>query len=157
MACNECAFPICRTCYEYERREGSQVCPQCKTRFKRLQGCARVDGDEEEDNIDDLENEFKQQDFALVPVELVHDALPSQVLLLTDGSTVVSCSSLPFRISCESIRIHQTMGSFRLMISHMNNMLWSLHMVVLVKEFILILRLITAFQFQVSILLQILV
>ncbi|CAI9759792.1 unnamed protein product [Fraxinus pennsylvanica] len=88
VACNECAFPICRTCYEYERREGSQVCPQCKTRFKRLKGCARVDGDEEEDDIDDLENEFKQQDFALVPVGLVHDALPSQVLLLTDGSTV---------------------------------------------------------------------
>ncbi|XP_057973112.1 probable cellulose synthase A catalytic subunit 5 [UDP-forming] [Malania oleifera] len=58
VACNECAFPICRTCYEYERSEGSQVCPQCKTRFKRLKGCARVEGDEEEDDIDDLENEF---------------------------------------------------------------------------------------------------
>ncbi|XP_020090155.1 probable cellulose synthase A catalytic subunit 3 [UDP-forming] [Ananas comosus] len=58
VACNECAFPICRTCYEYERREGNQVCPQCKTRFKRLKGCARVPGDEEEDGIDDLENEF---------------------------------------------------------------------------------------------------
>lgn len=40
VACNECAFPICRTCYEYERCEGSQVCPQCKTRFKRLKGNA---------------------------------------------------------------------------------------------------------------------
>ncbi|XP_058073282.1 probable cellulose synthase A catalytic subunit 5 [UDP-forming] [Magnolia sinica] len=58
VACNECAFPVCRTCYEYERREGSQVCPQCKTRFRRLKGCARVAGDEEEDDIDDLENEF---------------------------------------------------------------------------------------------------
>ncbi|GAV63561.1 Cellulose_synt domain-containing protein [Cephalotus follicularis] len=58
VACNECAFPLCRTCYEYERREGSQVCPQCKTRLKRLKGCARVDGDEEEDDFDDLENEF---------------------------------------------------------------------------------------------------
>ncbi|KAM5574081.1 hypothetical protein ABKV19_013544 [Rosa sericea] len=58
VACNECAFPVCRTCYEYERREGSQVCPQCKTRFKRLKGCARVAGDEEEDGVDDLENEF---------------------------------------------------------------------------------------------------
>lgn len=58
VACNECAFPICRTCYEYERREGSQVCPQCKTRFRRLKGCARVEGDEEEDDVDDLENEF---------------------------------------------------------------------------------------------------
>uniref|UniRef100_A0A2N9I657 Cellulose synthase n=1 Tax=Fagus sylvatica TaxID=28930 RepID=A0A2N9I657_FAGSY len=58
VACNECAFPICRTCYEYERKEGNQLCPQCKTRFKRLKGCARVAGDEEEDDIDDLENEF---------------------------------------------------------------------------------------------------
>ncbi|KAF5462298.1 hypothetical protein F2P56_018318 [Juglans regia] len=58
VACNECAFPICRTCYEYERKEGNQVCPQCKTRFKRLKGCARVEGDEEEDDIDDVENEF---------------------------------------------------------------------------------------------------
>ncbi|KAA8528831.1 hypothetical protein F0562_036186 [Nyssa sinensis] len=58
VACNECAFPVCRTCYEYERREGSQVCPQCKTRFRRLKGCARVEGDEEEDDIDDVENEF---------------------------------------------------------------------------------------------------
>nr|AFS95066.1 cellulose synthase [Rosa hybrid cultivar] len=58
VACSECAFPVCRTCYEYERREGSQVCPQCKTRFKRLKGCARVAGDEEEDGVDDLENEF---------------------------------------------------------------------------------------------------
>lgn len=38
VACNECAFPVCRTCYEYEREEGNQVCPQCKTRFKRLKG-----------------------------------------------------------------------------------------------------------------------
>ncbi|XP_057454077.1 probable cellulose synthase A catalytic subunit 3 [UDP-forming] isoform X2 [Lotus japonicus] len=58
VACNECGFPVCRNCYEYERREGSKICPQCKTRFKRLKGCARVDGDEEEDGIDDLENEF---------------------------------------------------------------------------------------------------
>ncbi|KAK7271557.1 hypothetical protein RJT34_27556 [Clitoria ternatea] len=58
VACNECAFPVCKNCYEYERREGNQVCPQCKTRFKRLKGCARVEGDEEEDGIDDLENEF---------------------------------------------------------------------------------------------------
>ncbi|KAH6778389.1 cellulose synthase 5 [Perilla frutescens var. frutescens] len=58
VACNECAFPICRACYEYERREASQLCPQCKTRFKRLKGCARVAGDEEEDDVDDLHNEF---------------------------------------------------------------------------------------------------
>jgi len=38
VACNECAFPVCRPCYEYERREGNQVCPQCKTRYKRIKG-----------------------------------------------------------------------------------------------------------------------
>lgn len=38
VACNECAFPVCRPCYEYERREGNQACPQCKTRFKRIKG-----------------------------------------------------------------------------------------------------------------------
>ncbi|CAL9020291.1 unnamed protein product [Prunus brigantina] len=58
VACNECAFPVCRSCYEYERREGNQACPQCKTRYKRLKGDPRVEGDEEEDDIDDLENEF---------------------------------------------------------------------------------------------------
>eukprot|EP00252_Welwitschia_mirabilis_P014826 TRINITY_DN3286_c0_g1_i2.p1 TRINITY_DN3286_c0_g1~~TRINITY_DN3286_c0_g1_i2.p1 ORF type:complete len:911 (+),score=133.52 TRINITY_DN3286_c0_g1_i2:215-2947(+) len=59
VACNECAFPVCRTCYEYEREEGSQVCPQCKTRYKRHKGSRRVEGDEEEEDIDDLENEFE--------------------------------------------------------------------------------------------------
>ncbi|CAN6452585.1 unnamed protein product [Victoria cruziana] len=58
VACNECAFPVCRTCYEYERREGTQACPQCRTRYKRHKGSPRVDGDEEEDDFDDLENEF---------------------------------------------------------------------------------------------------
>ncbi|XP_024028310.1 cellulose synthase A catalytic subunit 2 [UDP-forming] [Morus notabilis] len=58
VACNECAFPVCRPCYEYERREGNQACPQCKTRYKRIKGSPRVDGDEDEDDIDDLENEF---------------------------------------------------------------------------------------------------
>ncbi|GAA0143669.1 DNA-binding transcription factor [Lithospermum erythrorhizon] len=58
VACNECAFPVCRTCYEYERREGNQDCPQCSTRYKRIKGSPRVEGDEEEDGIDDLEHEF---------------------------------------------------------------------------------------------------
>ncbi|KAK4854366.1 hypothetical protein QYF36_022791 [Acer negundo] len=58
VACNECAFPVCRPCYEYERKDGTQSCPQCKTRYKRHKGSPRVDGDEEEDDVDDLENEF---------------------------------------------------------------------------------------------------
>ncbi|KAK1310671.1 Cellulose synthase A catalytic subunit 6 [UDP-forming] [Acorus calamus] len=58
VACHECGLPVCRPCYEYERREGNQSCPQCKTRYKRHKGSARVAGDEEEDDVDDLENEF---------------------------------------------------------------------------------------------------
>ncbi|KAG2700100.1 hypothetical protein I3760_07G217500 [Carya illinoinensis] len=58
VACNECAFPVCRPCYEYERKDGNQSCPQCKTRYKRQKGSPRVDGDEDEDDVDDLENEF---------------------------------------------------------------------------------------------------
>ncbi|XP_042492167.1 cellulose synthase A catalytic subunit 2 [UDP-forming]-like [Macadamia integrifolia] len=58
VACNECAFPVCRSCYEYERREGNQACPQCKTRYKRIKGSPRVEGDEEEEDVDDLDNEF---------------------------------------------------------------------------------------------------
>lgn len=38
VACNECAFPVCRPCYEYERKDGNQACPQCKTRYKRHKG-----------------------------------------------------------------------------------------------------------------------
>ncbi|KAJ7569589.1 hypothetical protein O6H91_01G085100 [Diphasiastrum complanatum] len=58
VACNECAFPVCRPCYEYERKEGNQSCPQCKTRYKRHKGSPRVENDEEEEDVDDLENEF---------------------------------------------------------------------------------------------------
>ena len=38
FACNECAFPICRTCYESEQSEGNQVCSQCKMRFQCHKG-----------------------------------------------------------------------------------------------------------------------
>ncbi|KAH1260613.1 Cellulose synthase A catalytic subunit 6 [UDP-forming] [Glycine max] len=62
VACNECAFPVCRPCYEYERREGNQVCPQCKTRYKRIKGSPRVEGDEEEDDSDDLEIQPRPMD-----------------------------------------------------------------------------------------------
>lgn len=38
VACDVCAFPVCRPCYEYERKDGNQSCPQCKTRYKRHKG-----------------------------------------------------------------------------------------------------------------------
>ncbi|XP_031499499.1 cellulose synthase A catalytic subunit 6 [UDP-forming]-like [Nymphaea colorata] len=81
VACNECAFPVCRTCYEYERREGTQACPQCRTRYKRHKGSPRVDGDEEEDDFDDLENEFSfgghrnQNDSRQIAESMLHGRL----------------------------------------------------------------------------------
>lgn len=78
VACNECAFPVCRPYYEYERREGNRECPQCKTTYKRLKGSPRVEGDEEEDGIDDLENEF---DYGSVNVSLPKQKYGNQVLI----------------------------------------------------------------------------
>ncbi|CAN6222897.1 unnamed protein product [Urochloa humidicola] len=107
VACNECAFPVCRVCYEYERREGTQACPQCRTRYKRLKGCPRVAGDEEEDGVDDLEGEFGLPDSSVAggdedPQHIAASMLRAQmsygrgdphfgvpnVLLLTNGQMV---------------------------------------------------------------------
>lgn len=38
VACDECAFPLCHPCYEYEIKNVSQLCPQCKTRYKTHKG-----------------------------------------------------------------------------------------------------------------------
>lgn len=38
VACDVCGFPVCRPCYEYERKDGNQSCPQCKTKYKRHRG-----------------------------------------------------------------------------------------------------------------------
>ncbi|KAL0374294.1 UNVERIFIED_CONTAM: Cellulose synthase A catalytic subunit [UDP-forming] [Sesamum radiatum] len=54
VACDVCAFPVCRPCYEYERKDGNQSCPQCKTRYKRHKGSPAIHGDGEEDFADDL-------------------------------------------------------------------------------------------------------
>ncbi|AQL07222.1 cellulose synthase/ transferase transferring glycosyl groups [Zea mays] len=35
--CTFCGFPMCRPCYEYNRKDDTQACPQCKTN-KRHQG-----------------------------------------------------------------------------------------------------------------------
>lgn len=87
VACNECAFPICRTCYDYERREGTQLCPQCKTRFKRLKGCPRVPGDEEEDDIDDVDNEFSQHQHSLPDDAPLHHQASGAVCRPSYGSS----------------------------------------------------------------------
>ncbi|GLJ38324.1 hypothetical protein SUGI_0780480 [Cryptomeria japonica] len=33
-ACNDCGFPLCKPCYQYERDEGSHCCPHCKAPFQ---------------------------------------------------------------------------------------------------------------------------
>lgn len=48
VACDECGFPVCRPCYEYERKQPNQSCPQCKTRYRRHKGSPAVHGDAEE-------------------------------------------------------------------------------------------------------------
>ncbi|KAI4310388.1 hypothetical protein MLD38_035370 [Melastoma candidum] len=101
VACNECAFPVCKACYCYERMEGSQACPQCKTRYNRIKGCPRVEGDEDEDegDFDDIYDELnlpKPDDLtgqdaargnlessASVESEMESDPQASGVLLLT--------------------------------------------------------------------------
>ncbi|XP_042955836.1 cellulose synthase A catalytic subunit 3 [UDP-forming]-like isoform X1 [Carya illinoinensis] len=59
IACHVCAFPICRPCYEYERKDGNQSCPQCKTQYKRHKGSPAILGDREEDaDTDDGASDF---------------------------------------------------------------------------------------------------
>ncbi|XP_030547448.1 cellulose synthase A catalytic subunit 3 [UDP-forming] isoform X1 [Rhodamnia argentea] len=57
VACDICAFPVCRPCYEYERKDGNQSCPQCKTRYKRHRGSPAILGDQEDD-ADDSVSDF---------------------------------------------------------------------------------------------------
>ncbi|XP_024962230.1 cellulose synthase A catalytic subunit 3 [UDP-forming]-like [Cynara cardunculus var. scolymus] len=60
IACDVCAFPVCRPCYEYERKDGNQSCPQCKTRYKRHKGSPVIFGDNEEDvEADDSNANFR--------------------------------------------------------------------------------------------------
>lgn len=92
VACNECAFPVCRPCYEYERREGNQACPQCKTRFKRIKGSPRVEGDEDEDDIDDIENEL---DYASKDPQLIAEAMLSARLNVGRASSNASGLTTP--------------------------------------------------------------
>ncbi|XP_042413291.1 probable cellulose synthase A catalytic subunit 8 [UDP-forming] [Zingiber officinale] len=57
VACDVCGFPVCRPCYEYERKDGKQSCPQCKTKYKRHKGSPIVHGEEGDDaDVDDVSN-----------------------------------------------------------------------------------------------------
>ncbi|KAK3011314.1 hypothetical protein RJ639_012392 [Escallonia herrerae] len=79
VACYECGFPVCRPCYEYERSEGNQCCPQCNTRYKRHKGCARVAGDDEENiDADDFEDEFQLKNHQQESRDQQHVNTPSE-------------------------------------------------------------------------------
>lgn len=58
VACLHCGFPVCRPCYEYERKDGNQACPQCKNRYTRHKGSPRVPGDDDDDDLEDLDNDY---------------------------------------------------------------------------------------------------
>ncbi|KAH0887782.1 hypothetical protein HID58_050211 [Brassica napus] len=49
VACDVCGFPVCRPCYDFERKDGNQSCPQCKTTYKRHKGSPAIPGDKDED------------------------------------------------------------------------------------------------------------
>ncbi|CAN1744985.1 Cellulose synthase A catalytic subunit 3 [UDP-forming] [Linum perenne] len=49
LACHVCAFPVCRPCYEYERKDGTQSCPQCKTKYTRQKGSPAILGEQVDD------------------------------------------------------------------------------------------------------------
>lgn len=102
VACNECAFPVCRPCYEYERREGNQACPQCRTRYKRIKGSPRVDGDEEEDDTDDLENEFDIND-RKDPHHIAEVMLSSQLNIGRGSQAHVSGITTPSEVDSVSV------------------------------------------------------
>lgn len=59
VACLHCGFPVCRPCYLYERKDGTQACPHCKHRYPRLKGTPRIEGDEDEEELDDLDEEYE--------------------------------------------------------------------------------------------------
>ncbi|RZR83094.1 hypothetical protein BHM03_00009649 [Ensete ventricosum] len=106
VACNECAFPVCRACYEYERKEGNKSCPQCKTRYKRHKGSPRVDGDDEEDDVDDLDNEYDREGepSQLAPVDVfVSTVDPLKEPPLITANTVLSILAVDYpvdKVSC---------------------------------------------------------
>ncbi|KAG2632850.1 hypothetical protein PVAP13_2NG127200 [Panicum virgatum] len=57
-ACDVCGFPVCRPCYEYERKDGTQACPQCKTKYKRHKGSPAIRGEEGDDTDADDTSDF---------------------------------------------------------------------------------------------------
>ncbi|KAF6151976.1 hypothetical protein GIB67_010550, partial [Kingdonia uniflora] len=105
IACNECGFPVCRPCYEYERREGSQLCPQCKTRYKRLKGSARVEGDDDEEDVDDIEYEFNIDDNQNKQIQIVEAMLHGRMSYGRGQDDDTNVQNLPIIKSSRSLQV----------------------------------------------------
>ncbi|KAF2310426.1 hypothetical protein GH714_009925 [Hevea brasiliensis] len=63
VACNECGFPVCRPCYEYEEEKELKFVLSAKPDTSVSRVCsARVAGDDDEEDVDDIEHEFNIED-----------------------------------------------------------------------------------------------
>ncbi|KAI4376767.1 hypothetical protein MLD38_014490 [Melastoma candidum] len=62
VACNECGFPVCRPCYEYERRERWPALSSVQDPIQAYQRESESGRDDDEEDIDDIEHEFKIED-----------------------------------------------------------------------------------------------
>ncbi|VFQ68267.1 unnamed protein product [Cuscuta campestris] len=102
VACNECRFPVCKPCYEYERSEGNQCCPRCNTRYMRYKGCPRVVGDDE----DHFEGEEFDQEFQTTKNH------PHSVALNT--YTSISSTNIHENGDYHNNQLHQNRGGFQL-------------------------------------------
>ncbi|KAK4787414.1 hypothetical protein SAY86_011247 [Trapa natans] len=121
VACHVCAFPVCRPCYDYERKDGNQSCPRCKAPYERQKGSPAIVGDYEEDNEGDERSNLdsqkqmiaermlswhiaqRQNEDVTAPSEVPHDQIPR----LTSGQEEVSgdlSAASPGHISVASHR-----------------------------------------------------
>ncbi|GJP32692.1 hypothetical protein CLOM_g17293 [Closterium sp. NIES-68] len=74
----ECAYRICRPCYEYIRAQEGNRCPQCLAKYRRLPGSPPVDDDPPEEVIRHLEESILDGPATALPAAtaLAPSALP---------------------------------------------------------------------------------
>ncbi|XP_019447540.1 PREDICTED: cellulose synthase A catalytic subunit 1 [UDP-forming]-like isoform X2 [Lupinus angustifolius] len=102
VACNQCAFPICRPCYEYERKDVNQCCPQCKTRYKWQKGSPRVEGDDDDDDNDDngyeminARKQWEQESEQPIPLLIDEQPISGEISCATSDTQSVRTTSGP--------------------------------------------------------------
>eukprot|EP00897_Mesotaenium_endlicherianum_P000029 jgi/Mesen1/10026/ME000073S09304 len=73
----ECAFRMCRPCYEYIRLHEGNRCPSCLSKYRRMKGSPAIPGDSADDVMDHFEEQLPPSttsEYRLSPDEqaLVH-------------------------------------------------------------------------------------